>query len=223
MKKTALISFVFFFFLIPAAFSQVVGFSLATDLGLQRSFKKGQRFWAGGHTVQTHFHFSPKEGGYFWFSYYSPGNFKNNLAATAKSALTIPQQINYVNKAVMRFKQLSLGWKHYLKGNYDNEDSWSLYALGGFGLILGSVNNEHSVKIDTSLYNVPVRSGKANFKRLTLDLALGWEAHLGGAIFFYNEGRVWIPTTDYPSKYLFINRDAPLVATLNFGIRVLFD
>jgi len=123
----------------------------------------------------------------------------------------------------MRFKQMSVGWRRYIKGSSDNEDNWNLYAMGGFGVILGSVSNTHSVGADTSLYNVPVLKGRKNFKRLTLDLGLGWETNLGGAIFFYNDVRVWIPTTDYPSKYLFVNRDAPFVATLNFGIRILFD
>ena len=89
-------------------------------------------------------------------------------------------------------------------------------------MLLGRVINTHSPAIDTSLYDLSVKSGKANFKRLTLDLGLGWEADLGGNIYFYNEARVWVPTTDYPSKYIFINKDAPLVASLNFGIRILF-
>jgi hypothetical protein len=89
--------------------------------------------------------------------------------------------------------------------------------------MLGRVINTYSVSIDTTLYNVPVRSGKANFKRLTLDLGLGWETPLGGDVYFYTEGRAWIPTTDYPSKYIFVNKNAPFVASLNFGVRILFD
>ena len=143
--------------------------------------------------------------------------------ASAKLPATSPQQINYVNKAEMRFKQFSLGWKHYLKGAFNSEDKWNLYGYAGFGLMLGRVVNNHSLTIDTSLYNVPVRSGKANFKRLTVDLGLGWEVPLSSDIFFYNEARVWIPTTDYPSNYLLVNKNAPLVASLNFGIRILFD
>ena len=72
------------------------------------------------------------------------------------------------------------------------------------------------------VYQVPVRIGKANFKRLTLDLGLGWETPLGADIFIYAEGRAWIPTTDYPSKYIFINDNAPLVGMINTGIRILF-
>src|SRR4030095_2551272 len=122
----------------------------------------------------------------------------------------------------MRFKHLSLGWKHYFIGGSDIDEKWSLYGYTGFGLLLGRVINSHSVSIDTNSYFVPVRSGKANFKRLTLDMGLGWEVPLGGDIFFYNEARLWIPTTDYPSKYIFVNKNAPFVASLNFGIRILF-
>ena len=205
------------------AFSQQPKLSISNDLGLQHSFKKEQRYWAGGHTIHLHLHFTPKEGAYSWISYYSVGKFSNDIMASAKLPATSPQQINYVNKAEMRFKQFSLGWKHYLKGAFNSEDKWNLYGYAGFGLMLGRVLNNHSLTIDTSLYNVPVRSGKANFKRLTLDLGLGWEVPLSSDIFFYNEARVWIPTTDYPSNYLLVNKNAPLVASLNFGIRILFD
>ena len=122
----------------------------------------------------------------------------------------------------MRFKQISIGWKKYLVGNCQKEYGWNLYAYAGFGLLLGVVTNTHSVTIDTSVYKVPVRSGKANFKRLTADLGLGWEVPLGADIFFYAEGRVWVPTTDYPSKFIFVNDNAPLVGMLNAGVRVLF-
>jgi hypothetical protein len=86
----------------------------------------------------------------------------------------------------------------------------------------GRVSNAHSVSIDTSLYNLPVREGRANFKRLTADLSLGWEEPIGADFFFYTEGRIWIPASDYPSKYIFVNENAPLVVMLNVGIRILF-
>ncbi len=221
MKKRIIIH-IFLFCFVVTCFGQSTQFSIATDLGLQRSFKKGQQFWAGGHTIQAQFHFTPQDGAYAWISYYTNGKFNNNVTATAKSAVTVPQQINYVNNALMRFKQVSIGWKKYLKGKFDIEEGWSLYAYAGFGLILGRVDNTHSVYMDTTVYKVPVRVGKANFKRLTLDLGLGWEIPMGADIFLYAEGRAWIPTTDYPSKYIFINDNAPLVGMINAGIRILF-
>lgn len=221
IKRIAIPVFLFCFSVASFA-QQPVRFSIATDLGLQRSFKKGQQYWAGGHTIQAQFHFTPKEGAYAWVSYYSNGKFSNNVTATAKSTTTVPQQINYVNNAVMRFKQISVGYKKYLKGSFDTEEGWNIYGYAGFGLILGRVDNSHSVPMDTVVYHVPVRRGKANFKRLTLDLGLGWEMPLGADVFIYAEGRVWIPTTDYPSKYIFINDNAPLVGMVNAGIRILF-
>jgi len=205
-----------------SSFAQPIQFSIATDLGLQRSFKKGQQYWAGGHTAQAQFHFTPKDGAYAWVSYYTNGKFSNNVTATAKSAVTVPQQITYVNYAVMRFKQFSIGWKKYLKGAYNIEEGWNIYGYAGFGLLLGRIENTHSVSIDTAVYQVPVRTGKANFKRLTLDLGLGWEVPLGADVFLYAEGRAWIPTTDYPSKYIFVNDNAPLAGMVNVGIRILF-
>jgi len=223
LKKRIYISLSFFLLCTAYTFSQRPTFSIATDLGLQRSIKKEQQYWAVGQTVHAHFHFTPKEGAYVWISYYSNGKFNNDINATAKSPATNPQQVSYVNSAEMRFKHFSVGWKHYLKGSSDAKEGWNLYGYAGFGLMLGRVINTHSASIDTALYTVLVRSGKANFKRLTLDLGLGWEVPLGGDIFFYNEGRVWVPTTDYPSKYIFVNNNAPFVASLNFGIRILFD
>ena len=215
------IIFLFFIFFTVVVFAQTQ-FSIATDLGLQRSFKKEQQYWAGGHTIQAQFHFTPKDGAYLWLSYYTNGKYSNNVTANAKSITTLPQQINYVNNAVMRFKQISIGWRKYLKGTFNAEEGWNIYGYAGFGLILGRIENTHSVSIDTVVYNVPVRIGKANFKRLTLDLGFGWEAPLGADVFIYAEGRAWIPTTDYPSKYIFVNDNAPLVGMFNAGIRILF-
>ena len=223
MKTQTLISFILICLSSVPAFSQQPQFSVATDISVQRSLKKEQRFGAVGHTVHGHFHFTPKEGAYFLFAYFTPGNFTNKLTATAKSPATVPQQVSYTNNAQMRFKQISVGWKKYIKGTYNSEEGWNLYGSAGFGLVLGSIENAHSVAADTALYDVPVLRGKNNFKRLTADLGLGWENHLGGAIYFYNEAKLWIPTTDYPSKYLFINENAPLVISVCIGIRILFD
>jgi hypothetical protein len=197
-------------------------FSLATDLGFQHSFKKEQRYSAGGHTVHGIFHTDSRNAVYAWLSYYSAGKFHNDLTATAKLPATSPQQIGYRNNASMRFKHLSLGWRRFINGNYDDE-SGHLYGYAGLGILLGRVDNTHSVSIDTADYNVPVRAGKANFKRLTADLGFGYEGHMGANIYWYAEGRAWIPTTDFPSKYIFVNENAPLVGMFNLGIRILFE
>jgi hypothetical protein len=223
LKKQVAISLLSVLFFTATAFSQQAQFSLATDFGIQRSFKKEQQYWAFGQTVHGHFHFTPKDGIYVWVSYYTNGKFNNTVTATAKSVTTLPQQKVYTNAAIMRFKQISTGWRKYLKGSSNAEQGWNLYGYAGFGLLLGRIENSHSVILDTAIYNVPVFSGKANFKRLTLDLGLGWELPIGGDIFLYAEGRAWIPTTDYPSKYIFINNNAPLVGMLNAGIRILFQ
>jgi hypothetical protein len=222
LKKRALILF-FSFFIAAAIFCQRPQFSLATDFSLLRSFKKEQQYWAVGQTVHLHFHFTPRDGVYAWIAYYSDGKFRNDLTASAKSPATTPQQVNYQNKAQMRFKHVSLGWKRYLKGNADAEKNLNIYSYAGFGLMIGRVINTHSPGVDTSRYIVPVASGKANFKRLTFDLGLGLEVPVGGDIFLYFEGRALVPTTDYPSKYLFVNKNAPFTGIANLGMRILFD
>jgi hypothetical protein len=222
LKKYFFILTFLFLLFSATAFSQKPQFSIATDLDFQRSFKKEQRYHAVGQTAQFLFHFTPKDGAYCWIAYYSFGKFNNDLTASAKLPATNPQEIDYVNHAQMRFKQISLGWKHYLKGAYNSEDGWSLYGYAGFGLMLGRIINAHSISIDTAQYTIPVLAGKAHYKRLTMDLGLGVEIPLGGDIFLYTETRVWVPTTDYPSKYIFVNKNAPLLAALNFGLRILF-
>ncbi len=221
MKRPFIIA-IFYLFGAGSLNAQVEGFSIATDFGIQRSFKKEQRYWAVGHTVQAQFHFTKKDAAYAWISYYTEGKFNNELTATAKSPLTSPATIAYLNRAAMRFKQLSIGYKNYLRGSFDSEKDWTVYAYGGFGLMMGRVINSQDPQIDTNDYDLPVRSGKANFKRLTLDVGIGYEIPLGADIFFYNEARAWIPTTDYPSRHIFVNDNAPFTGMINFGLRILF-
>lgn len=216
-------AFIFSLLVFTTGYSQRPQFSLSSDVSILRSFKPDQRYWAIGQTVNFNFNFTPKDGAYAWLSYYSPGKFHNDLQAPAKSTSTVPQQVNYTNSAQLKFKHISLGWKRYLKGDCDAEKKWSLYGYAGFGLMLGSITNIHSVSIDTSTYTAPVMAGKANFKRLTFDLGLGIEFPVGGDVFLYFEGRGLIPTTDYPSPYLFVNNNAPFTGAANMGIRILFN
>lgn len=204
------------------AHSQSTRFSLATDANLLRNFSKGQQFWAAGQTIFGHFHFTPKDGAHVSFSYYSEGDVNDDVTAVAQSPATTPQQIPYRNTSTIRLKHISLGWKKYIKGSCYIEEGWGLYGIAGFGLMLGTVTNVHSKVIDANNYDIPIPSGKANFKRLTFDLGIGFEKPLGGDIYMYAESRALIPTTDYPSKYLITNDNAPFTGTVNLGFRLLF-
>lgn len=215
--------FIFSILFSTITFSQKAQFSFATDASLLHSFKKEQRFWAIGQTIAGHFNLAPEDGLYVWLAYYSTAQFSNYPTATAKSIVTIPQQIDYMNRVKLRIKHFSIGWKHYLKGAYNIEDKWSLYGYGGFGILFGNVVNQHSVPIDSANYNIPVLQGTDNFKRLTIDLGLGYEKPIGGDIYFYAEARTLLPTTDYPTTHLLVNKKAPLTASVNMGFRILFD
>ena len=221
MKKKNSILLIFLFAVVNA-YSQKAQFSLATDVGVLHSFKKEQRFWCASQTVTGNFSFTPKDGLYAWFYYTINGKFSNDLTANAKSVFTVPMQINYTNEANLRFSHISMGWKHYLKGGYNSEKSWNLYFYGGFGLMFGTVENRHSTSIDTTHYVVPVLQGKGHFKRLTFDLGLGYETLVAPDIYFYTEARLLLPTTDYPSDYLFVDEDAPLTGSINAGVRIFF-
>ena len=201
-------------------------FSITTDFGPFHSFKKDQRYTVFSHTVQAQFHITPADGAFIWFSYSAPGGFRNALTADAKMPGTFPQQIPFTNHASMRLKEFCVGWRHYLVGSSFREERISVYGEAGFGLMLGNLKNQYEsvVMIDTAQYAYPANpvAGTGRFKRLTLDLALGWEVPLGAEIYFYNECRVLIPASDYPSKYLFVNQHAPLVAVLAAGVRIMF-
>ena len=197
-------------------------FSIASDLGVQRNFKENQEFWAIGPTIQVLLHLSPKDAGYFWYGFFSNGKFSHTLIASAKDPLVQPSLIFYRNDARMRLKHISLGWRRYLKGHPGIEKDYNIYANGGFGLIFGRIINTLTTTPDTSLYNVAIYGGQGNFKRLTLDLGTGIEIPFGSDFFMYSEARVWIPTTDYPSKYMFINNKAPFVGMLVLGFRTYF-
>ncbi len=198
--------------------------SVTTDLSLLRSLSEGQKFTAIGQTVQFQYHFTLKETGYAWISFYSPGKYRNLLTATAKDPLTTPATINYTSRSELRFRQISLGWKHYFKGAYDGEDPFNIYGTAGFGLLLSKIENTYDQAIDTAFYVLPEKAiaGSGDFRRLTFDLALGTELKLGSGIYFYTELRSWLPASSNPSPYLF-DKYTPQVAILNGGIRILFD
>ena len=122
----------------------------------------------------------------------------------------------------MSSAHISLGWKHYFIGAFDEETGFNLYGYAGFGLMMGKVENIPSYPVDTAAYAIPVINGIGHFKRMTLDLALGIEVPFGGDLYAYFEGRTLVPTTDYPSPYLLVNDNAPFTIAANLGIRILF-
>jgi hypothetical protein len=212
-----------FIFLFGAIYGQTqIRLSVAPDLSLIRNFSPKQRFWSLGQTVQFNFHFSAKESGYAWITYYTPGKFKNNFTATAKSLTTTPYTIPFKASARWRNNEVSLGWKHYFKGRFDAETGYNIYGIAGFGLMFTKVENIFSPIIDTSLYNTPTLAGNSEFYRLTVDLGTGVEFPIGGNFFLYSDVRTWIPTTDYPSPYLHNNKNVPLPFMVSGGMRILF-
>jgi hypothetical protein len=206
-----------------AANAQQPQFSLNIDVGVLRSFREGQQFWAPGQTVAGHFHLSPKNGAYIFLNYHLNGKFSNHTAATAKLPATSPQQIPYTNKADLDFLHISIGWKRYITGAYYRDAKSNLYAYAGLGLMMAKVANLHSVHIDTADYVLPVASGEGKFKRLTIDPGIGYERSFGGDVFFYIEGRSLIPISNYPSPYLLVNGYVPVSAAVHLGIRIFFE
>jgi hypothetical protein len=207
-----------------AAFTQ---FSVATDGTLLRNLNNQQKFWAFGQTVQLNFYptSSNKNAIYTWISYYTNGKFKNNFTATAKDVATTPQELPYIVHTNLRYRHLSVGWKHYFTGGYNAETAWNVYGYAGFGLLLGKAENSYNKSVDSALYIItPPVEGNGAFKRLTLDAGLGTEFPLGTAVFVYTEARTWIPTSHYPSKYLYKdNYNIPAILAINLGLRVLIE
>ena len=189
-----------------------------------RNFSPGQKFWSLGETVQFNFHFSQKQSAYAWISFYTPGKFSNNFIAIAKSSATSPSNVPFRASAKWRSNEVSLGWKHYFKGAFNEENTWSLYSLAGFGLMFNKAENRFHNAVDTALYQpeaAPVE-GKDVFRRLTFDLGLGVDIPIGADIYLYTDGKTFAPTSGYPSPLLHENKNVPLSFMLNVGIRILF-
>ena len=220
-KKTVIL-----FFLLLIAFLDINAqspWSLATDFSLIRSQKETQQFWIFGHTIKVDFNITPRSGPYVSGSYFLNGSFHNDLTADAKSTTTAPQSISFRNNSKMDHRHLSIGWKHYLIGQCNKEEGWSLYGTVGFGVSGGDIENTFSPAVDTALYKAPLIYGHTRFKRLTIDAGIGWDMQLSGDIFLYNEFNASIPTTDYPNNYLLANRYVPLLLSVNIGLRVYID
>lgn len=218
MKKLVAI-----FFLFGCIYGRAqIRFSMAPDLSLMRNFSPQQKFWSLGETVQFNFHFNAKQSAYAWITYYTPGKFKNNFDAVAKSSTTSPVVVPFKASAKWRNNELSFGWKHYFKGSYSAETGYNIYSTAGFGLMFTKVENVFTPAVDTSLYTTPTLAGKSQFYRLTIDLGAGIEFPIGGNFFLYGDVRTWIPTTDYPSPYLHNNKNVPLPFMVSGGMRILF-
>ncbi len=202
--------------------SAQVEFSLATGLSGLRNFSPQQKFWAIGQTVQTNFHFSPKQSAYAWLDYYTEGNYKNNFTAVATSAFTLPQQVPYTVTGRLTYRQLSLGWKHYFRGAYNADTHFNIYGFAGFGLLFAKVSSNFSQAIDTSLYQVDVVEGENRLRKLTFDLGIGSELPLGGNFFVFADARTWLPASSQTSPYLHNQKNVPLPLMLSAGLRVLF-
>jgi hypothetical protein len=217
----------FIFFCILQGLNASTQFSVATDGSLLRNLSSQQKFWAFGQTVQLNFYPSAdgKNAIYTWVSYYTTGKFKNNFTASAKDAVTNPQLIQYTAHTDLRYRHLSVGWKHYLIGAYNSENIWNVYGYAGFGLLLGKASNSFNKPVDSAVYIIqqPLE-GSSAFKRLTFDAGLGTEFPLGTAVFVYTEARTWIPTSHYPSRYLYNdNYHIPAILAINVGLRVLIE
>lgn len=199
-----------------------VEFSVGTGVSGLRNFSPQQGFWAIGQTVQTVFHFSPKQSAYAWVDYYTEGKFQNNFIATAKSPLASPQQLPYQATGRLTYRHFSLGWKHYFRGAYNANSDFNLYGLAGFGFLFAKVGNDFSTAVDTTIYHAQTIAGESNIKKLTFDLGIGSELPLGGNFFLFADARTWLPASSKISPYLHSEKNVPLPFMLSAGLRVLF-
>ena len=199
-------------------------FSIATDISVLGSFTSGQRFFAIGQSVQGNFYLNKKQSIYALLCYYTKGQSRNSLTAVARDPFTLPQTMDFNATSTQRFRQISTGLRQYLKGTYDDEQSWNLYGMAGFGLLFGRVENKYNQSIDADRYILPQKAiaGTGDFKRLTFDLGAGAEMMIGSSIYLYTEARTWIQASDYPSPYLY-NNHLPRTVSLSTGMRILID
>ncbi len=209
----------------PFLVNSQVKFSFATDASLLRNFDGKQPFTVFGQSIHAQWHMDDLSTIYSFLTYHLDGKYKSKLVAMAKQPSTVPATINFTNSSAMRLRQISIGLKRYFAGTYKTLESFNIYALGGFGLIIGSATNNFSSAIDTTQYLVQnnIINGTGKFKRLSFDLGLGFEVPVGYELFLFSEVRIHIPTSEYPSNYLLKNNNAPLLGSINLGVRLLFN
>lgn len=199
-------------------------FSVASDMSLQRNLDNTHPFLAIGQAIMGQLHLTGKSTLYGLFGIYTKGKYKTVLTAKARLPLTQPNSFVFTSRGMMRLRQLSVGYKRFISGQYDKPNHLNIYYTAGFGLIIGTVTNQFSPSVDTATYTTEknLREGTGDFRRLTADLCIGGEYNLANDIFFYTDFRLAIPTTNYPYDLLSENKGSPLPACLHFGIRILF-
>jgi hypothetical protein len=220
MIRRKLVILLVFFMPLPGSTQNLL--SVSSDFSVQHNFRKTQNYWSLGPCFNAIWHLDRENGITVSYGFTTNGKFRNQLSAYAKQPTTIPQQVNYKSTSNLHVDQFSIGWRKYLKGHASIDEGWNLYSNIGFGLLSAEINNSAEPIPDTLLYNLPVTTGEGQFKRLTIDVALGFEVVVAGDIYAYSELKSWIPTSSYPSKYLLANNDAPLIGMLSVGLRVLF-
>jgi hypothetical protein len=196
-------------------------FGLSTGLSLLRNLSPSQTFWTIGQTVSANLHFAPQQTAYASLDYYQERGFINNFTATAKLPATLPQTIPFNATGRLRYRQLSVGLKHYFRGAYDSR-SVSIYGLTGFGFLFARATNAVSVAVDTSAYYSPVIAGQGGIKRLTFDLGLGAEVHAGSFLYLVGSVRAWLPSSYHSSPLLHNSDRVPLSLMASAGVRFLF-
>jgi hypothetical protein len=216
--KTLLLLAAFCLATVASAQSQI---GLSTGLSLLRSLSPSQTFWTVGQTVSVNLHFAPQQTAYASLDYYRERGFTNNFIATAKSPATLPQTIPFNATGRLRYRQISLGLKHFFRGAYDARGV-SLYGLAGFGFLFARATNTVSVAVDTTAYHTPVVSGKGGIKRLTFDVGLGAEVHAGSFLYLVGSVRTWLPSSHHSSPLLHNSNRVPLALMASAGVRLLF-
>lgn len=207
---------------VTTGFAQKPSFSLASNFSLLRNLTPREKFWARGQSVEVDMHFSPRQTGYFSVDYYTEGRFKNNFTATAKSITSSPQSFPFVATGFLRYRQLSLGLKHYFKGDYNAEEGINIYGTAGFGFLFARMRNEASPSFDTTQYAPSIVIGQGTVKRLSFDAGLGIEAHFRGPAYPFFTLRTWLPASYHPSGYLHNSNKVPFALMAGLGLRVLF-
>jgi len=221
LKK--ILSFFLFVLLVQGKGHAQLRYSIATHFSLLRNFSPDQQFWAFGQCVEGNFHFTKKTTAYAWINYHSDGRFTNDFTATAKSPLTTPSQVSYTVEGTWGLRHVSLGIKHYFKGEFNAEEGYNLYGLAGLGLSFAKAKNRLVSPLDASMYHLaPMPAlGEDEFKRLTLDVGLGMELPVASGYFVYSDVRTSLPISDYPSPMLHHTRHVPMPVMLVVGLRLL--
>lgn len=138
-------------------------------------------------------------------AFFLPNSITGTTYATASSSTTTPQQIEVADKVTWSMINISVGYKKYFAGAYDDE--FNFYGAVGVGLLFAPLTYKITGDYDDSKYNLSIANfdssipgTKETLGNATMSGALGVELELKRDLYLTAETALVLPATGYNSR-----------------------